>query len=114
MQYKYGEFTSEQIKHTKKSIQKKIFFLLLIVDPETKSDHKNINVIDAFTNIQHTLGGLNSILGEPIELVNIISLIEAALIEYTSPDFNTDDFRHSAYRKLILDAGSEVEKIKEV
>lgn len=109
MLYKYGEFSARQISDIKEYMRKHIFFLLLIVDPKTKKDYCNINVSEAFDCELRKLGGLNSILFEPTELVRIMSLLEAALIEYNSSDFNWN-----RYRKLILDAGNEVLKIKEV
>lgn len=114
MTYKYGEFTNNQISETKYFIRKKIFFLLLCVDPETCENYKDVNVFDAFNSILHEIGGLNSVLLYPTELVRVISLLEAAQIELSRDDFDTEDFRHSAYRKLILDAGSEIMKIEEV
>ena len=45
---------------------------------------------------------------EPPELVETMSLLESAWSEYMSDDFN---FR--VYRKLILDAGSEIMRVKE-
>lgn len=109
MIYKYGEFSTNQIVETKDYIRKRIFFLLLIVDPETKGNYQNIDVNKAFESELKKIGGLNSILYEPPELVRIISLLEAALIEFNNPDFEW-----SKYRKLILDVGNEVLKIKEV
>jgi len=109
MIYKYGKFSSNQIRETKQSIRKSIFFLLLIVDPKTKVEYTNVDVMAAFDNLLHKLGGMNSILLEPPEMVSVISLLEAALIEYSSPTFEWQ-----TYRKLILDAGSEVLKVKEV
>lgn len=109
MKYKYGDFSSDQISKTKEYIRKRIFFLLLIVDPKEKNKYNHINVCDAFDIELREIGGLNSILQEPLELVKVISLLEAALIEYTSSNFSW-----TKYRKLVLDAGSEVNNIKEV
>lgn len=109
MIYKYGEFANNQISETKEYMRKRIFFLLLICDPLKKQEYENVNVLEAFDNELRKLAGLNSILFEPPELVRIISLLEAALIEYKCTEFNW-----SKYRKLVLDAGNEVLKIKEV
>lgn len=106
--YKYGEFDNNQIAITKQQMRKQIYFLLLCVDPETKCEYKDIDVNKAFDSLLRKFGGLNEILLRPAELVKIISLLEAALIEY-----NSEDFKFAVYRKLILDAGSEVLKIKE-
>ena len=109
MIYKYGEFSDEQIVWSKEKIRKSIFFLLLIVDPKTKNEYKNIDVNAVFTNLLFKLGGMNSLLGEPKEFVNVMSLLERALIEWKNPEFS-----FSVYRKLILDAGAEVNKFEEV
>lgn len=109
MQHKYGEFSTEQIRLTKEQIRKKIFFLLLYVDPKTQSKFTDINVDSAFFNLLSELGGLNSILRKPQELVLVISLLEAAWMEYNDPSFS-----FKTYRKLILDAGAETMKIREV
>lgn len=61
---KYGSYSSDQIKSIKLSIRKSIFFLLLYVDPQTKKEYVNIDVVEAFNNIQYKLNGLNSILLE--------------------------------------------------
>jgi len=108
MTTKYGYYSPAQIHSTKLSIRKSIFFLLLYVDPATREQYLNIDVADAFRNLQYKLNGLNSILLEPPELVETMSLLEAALKEYEN-----DCFLWSRYRKLILDAGSEIMKIKE-
>ncbi len=108
MKTKYGYYSSTQINSVKSSIQKNIFFLLLYVDPKTKDKYPNINVPQAFHSLQKRLNGLNSILLEPPVLVKTMSLLEAALIEYQS-----DEFDWKSYRKLILDAGTEIMSLKE-
>ena len=107
MQHKYGYFSQRQIDLTKQSIRKSIFFLLLFEDPNTKQEYQYINVNEAFVNLLNRLGGLNKLLYEPSELVTIMSLLEQALSLYDEKDFN-----FKLYRKLLLDAGSEVLKIK--
>lgn len=107
--YKYGDYTDNQISETKSKIRKQIYFLLLCVDPDTKDEYKNIDVNRAFDGLQRKLAGLNELLMCPPELVKVMSLLEAAMLEY-----NNENFAFGAYRKLILDAGSEVLKIKEV
>lgn len=110
MIHKYGDFSSNQIADTKDYMRKRIFFLMLLAEPNQPEDkYSNININDAFDIELRKLGGLNSILSEPPELVQIISLLEAALIEY-----NSENFDWLKYRKLVLDAGNEVLKIKEV
>lgn len=108
MTYKYGEYSIDQIKMTKDYIRKQIFFLLLIADPNESYKYENVDVNAAIEGLLYKLGGLNKLLGEPLELVKIMSLIKAAETEYNNPDF-----QFSVYRRFVLDAGSEVLKIKE-
>ena len=108
MKHKYGEFSFEQFEDAKEYVRKQIFFLLLIVDPNTKDSFKYVNQDEAFHEIMNKLSGMNHLLGEPTELVMVLSLLEEAYWELQNPDF---EFKR--YRKLILDAGSEVLKIKE-
>lgn len=109
MQHKYGKFSQSQIGATKKDIRKQIIFLLSIVDPETKEKYQHINVQAAFQSLLDELSGMNDLLFHPPEFVIVMSLLEAALNEYNSKDF---DFIR--YRKMILDAGAKVGAIKEV
>ena len=109
MKYKYGDFTKSQIRETKEKMRRQIFFLLLIVDPTTSEDYEDVNIKDAFQNVLSTFGGLNDLLGYPQELVTIMSQLNAAFIEYKSSNFHW-----KKYRKLVLDAGNTVLKIKEV
>ena len=109
MKHKYGNFTTSQMALTKKMIRKQIFFLLLCADPKTKDEYKHIDVSEAFKGLLYKLDGLNSVLGEPQELVDIISLLEEALIQY-----NESSFKFPTYRRLILNAGALIDTIKEV
>lgn len=109
MKHLYGEFTREQIVQTKKSLRGSIFFLLLCVDKQTASEYKDIDVNKSFQGLLLRIGGMNDLLMNPPELVTVLSLLQAAMTEYNNPEF---DFQ--TYRKLILDAGAEVNKLKEV
>ena len=109
MKHRYGNFSQSQISETKKKIRNQIFFLLLIGEPETSSKFGDIDVPDAIENVLYTLGGMNDLLFCPPEIVRVLSLVNAAYLEYQK-----DNFEWSVYRKLILDAGNEVLKIKEV
>lgn len=108
MTTKYCELTEEQLEQTKKKMRTKLFFLLLLKDPDPKfSDkYKDVNVNAAFEDVLLTFGGLNSLLGNPQILVSILSKISSARLLLSDDTFN---FR--AYRKLILDAGNEILQI---
>ena len=109
MKHLYGEFTQNQIAQVKKSLRGSIFFLLLCVDNKTAHEYEGIDVNKSFEGLLLKLGGMNELLKNPPELVTVMSLLQAALMEYNNPEFN-----FKIYRKLILDAGAEVEKLKEV
>ena len=108
--YKYGDFSSLQIKEIKEKMRKQIFFLLQIVDPETKAQYQGIDVDSAIEDVLRTYGSLNDLLGYPEGFVTVMVMLNAAYSEYQKgPEF---DWR--VYRKLILDAGHAVLEIKEV
>lgn len=109
MTHKYGSFSQSQIGATKKDIRKQIIFLLSIVDPNLKDKYQHIDVKAAFQSLLDELSGMNDLLFHPPELVIVMSLLEAALNEYNSENFN-----FGRYRKLILDAGAKVNAIREV
>lgn len=108
MKTKYGSYSPTQICSTKQSIRKSIFFLLLYVDPKTKEEYSGIDVAEAIRSLQYKLNGLGSILFESPEIVETMALLESALKEYESECFN-----FKRYRKLILDAGSEIMRLEE-
>lgn len=105
---KYGSYSSNQIASVKHSIQKAIFFLLLYVDPNTRDQYPNVDVDKAFQSLQLRINGLNSILLEPPELVDTMSYLETARQLYNG------EFDYQLYRKLILDAGAQIMRVKEV
>lgn len=106
---KYGDYSSTQISSVKKTIQKSIFYLLLYVDPKTRGQYPGIDVNEAFRSLQFRINGLNSILLEQPELVETMGYLESA-----QQIFNDVNFDFASYRKLILDAGAEIMKVKEV
>lgn len=108
IEYQYGDFTTDQIAQTKKRMRNQIFFLLLIVDPATAQDY-HVDINEAFINVLTTWGSLNELLQYPQEFCEVMALLNAAYLEWRSATFSW-----SHYRKLILDAGNSVRKIKEV
>lgn len=108
MKHLYGNFSKKQVDKLIKSIRGSIFFLLVSVDPETKDDYKDVDVDKNFDYIFNRLNGLNKLLIDRVELVDVMSMLHSARLEYQNPDF---DFK--VYRKLILDAGAEVIRLKE-
>lgn len=109
MKHLYGEFSEQQIIKTKKKLRRSIYFLLLCVDPNTSNDYSNIDVNKAFDCLLYKLDGFNTLLFFPQEIVEVMCLLKAAQNLY-----NSQHFQYEVYRKLVLDAGAEVLKIKEV
>lgn len=103
------EFSQNQIAETKERIRKKIFYLILYVDPETSKDYPNVDVSDAIDNVLNLVSGFNDLMGCPNEVVMAMSYLTTARRLY-----NSNNYSWMKYRKLILDAGSEIGKIKEV
>ena len=52
------------------------------------------------------IDGLNRLLSYPTEIVTIMCLLEAALVETRKEDFD-----YLVYRKLVLDAHAQIDKI---
>ena len=102
MMHLYGTFSPSQIKEQKKSLHNSIPWLLI-------QKEENYEYLDAyFDSLLLRIGGLNDILFEPPELVTLLSLLQAARTESCS-----ENFEFKRYRKLILDAHSLIDKIKE-
>lgn len=102
----YGHFDDLQIEEYKEKLHKEMFWLLLYKDPKTKDEFKNVDFEKYFINLMKKIDDLNTLLFYPVEIVAIMSLLQAALNETRS-----DDFNYRSYRKLILDAHSLVDKI---
>ena len=108
---KYGDFSGLQVSEIKQKMRKQIFFLLVIVDPQTSHKYTNVDVNAALENVLQVYGSLNDLLGYPSEMVEVMVMLNAAHMEYQK---GKESFDWHVYRKLILDAGSAVSKIKEV
>ena len=102
----YGEFTTEQMEQYKIKLHKELFWLLIYKDPKTRDEYLDVNFNKYFDGLMRKIAGLNELLFYPAEIVGIMSLLEAALIESKKTDFS-----YQAYRKLVLDAHSLVDKI---
>ena len=108
MSYKhlYGRFSERQMLQVRKDLRASIFFLLLCVDKKTRHEYKDVDVNQCFEGLLLKMGGLNKLLNEPLSVVTTMSLLQAAQNEFNSPKFS-----FWTYRKLILDAGSEIMKL---
>lgn len=104
--YKYGTFEKEQMEQFKVKLHKELFWLLIYKDPKTCEEYANVNFYKYYEGVMRKIDGLNELLFHPPEIVSIMSLLEAALIETKKEIFN-----YKAYRKLILDTHALVDKI---
>lgn len=106
MKHLYGYFSDGQMENYKIKLHKELFWLLIYQDPETKNNYLDVDFNKYFDGLMRKISGLNKLLSYPTEIVSIMSLLEAALIESQKEEFN-----YKAYRKLVLDAHSLVDKI---
>lgn len=108
MKHLYGSFSPDQIAQTKKALHNSIHWLLIYKDPNNAAMFNELDVDHCFHSIILRISGMNELLGEQPVLVSLLSVLQAAKTENLNPNF---DF--SIYRKLILDAHSLIDKIKE-
>lgn len=105
----YGTYSNEQFENFKEKLHKKLFWLLLYKDPQTKDRYKNIDFDRYFTVIMKEINGLNDLLLYPVEIVEIMDVLQTAYNETKKENF---DYRE--YRKFVLDAHALVDKINKV
>lgn len=101
MKYKYGNFTQNQIHNYKAILHNKIHWLLIYEE----SNYPQL--LDYFLNIQMLLAGLAELIDSP-QIINLSTIIECARMEYES-----ENFTHKKYRKIILDAHSVIDLLPE-
>ena len=105
--HKYGEFKQEQTEYYQQKLRKKIFWLVLYTDKNTKDDFENIDVVKYHENLLFEISNYNELLLYPKDFVEIINTLESALTILKS-----DDFDFVKYKKLIFDAGALMQRLK--
>lgn len=106
MKHIYGYFSDEQMENYKTKLHKDVFWLLLYKDPNKINDFASVDYEKYFDGLMLKINGLNELLSYPVEIVEIMSVLEAALLETRKEEFN-----FQTYRKLIFDAHSLIDKI---
>ena len=106
MKHLYGYFTDGQLENYKTKLHKDVFWLLLYKDPEKEGDFTSVDYEKYFHSLMLKINGLNELLSYPTEIVEIMSVLEAALLET-----RRDNFNFKTYRKLIFDAHSLIDKM---
>lgn len=105
--YKYGEFKNTQVEHYQEKLRKKIFWLILYTDSKTKDEFIDIDVVKYHENLLFEMSSYNELLYFPKDFVEIINSLESALRILKS-----DNFNFNKYRKLVLDAGAMLNRMK--
>lgn len=110
MTYKYGEFTDNQIDVNAKFMHGEIHKLLLYKDPNIELDifRNDDDFLTFFRNLMYRFGGLNELLGEPDQMVALMSTLQAAYDESLK-----DNFEWATYRRLILDVHGYIKAVFE-
>lgn len=106
MEHLYGYFTDGQVENYKTKLHKDVFWLLLYKDPQKEGDFPDVDYEKYFDGLMLKINGLNELLSYPTEIVEMMSILEAALLETRKDYFN---FR--TYRKLLFDAHALIDKI---
>lgn len=103
MKHLYGEFTDEQMCEYIKSLHTSVHWLL-------KYKELNYDHLDSyFSNLLSKICGTSYILSNPPEIVDLISILQMAMLEL---DKNDEEFDFGNYRKLILKAHHIIDDIK--
>jgi len=97
---KYGSFSSDQMQNYKKKLHSQVHWFLIYYE------NKYRRLDEYFEEIQYYLNGLDEILCYPLEMVQLMSKIECARLEYNKSDCN-----YKLYRKSILDAHSLIDTL---
>ena len=105
--HKYGEFKQEQTEYYQNKLRKKIFWLVLYTDKNTKDDFENIDVVKYHENLLSEISSYNELLFYPKDFVEIINTLEQALSILKS-----DNFDFIRYKKLVFDAGASIQRLK--
>lgn len=104
---KYGNFTDTEVSDYKTKLHKKIFWLLIYKDPRTSGQYNYVDFNKYFTTLMKEINGLNTmLLHESSELIELMSILQAAYNETLMEQFN-----YHQYRKFILDAHSMLDKL---
>ena len=67
--HKYGEFKQEQTEYYQNKLRKKIFWLVLYTDKNTKDDFENIDVVKYHENLLSEISSYNELLFYPKDFV---------------------------------------------
>lgn len=97
MKYLYGEFTDKQINEAVRVMHNDIHKLLLYKDKKIEETVFNSeeDFFNYYDNLLFRFGGLNELLGEPDNMVMLMSTLQAALDNIHSNHYSYKTFRKS-------------------
>lgn len=104
MKSRYGEYTDEQFNTYKSKLHSMIHWLLIY-----KEENKTDVLRGYFDTVQRKLQGLNTLLNNPVEIVELSVAVECAKNEFDKGD----SCDYTVYRKFIFNAHSLIDKIEE-
>lgn len=102
MKTTYGYISQTQIAEHKEQLHKSVHRLLTYKE----ENYPQLNTY--ISTLLFKINGLNMVLKEPPEMLELLSLLQAAKNELEKKDFS-----FYWYRKFVLDAHSIIDKIKE-
>lgn len=105
--HEYGKFKLDQVEYYQTKLRKKIFWLVLYTDKNTKEDFSNVDVVKYHESLLFEISSLNKLLLYPKDFVEIINTLDSALTILKS-----DHFSFLKYKKLVLDAGALMQRLK--
>lgn len=100
------EISAEQLEEYKVQLHKKLFWLIIYKDKATCKNYPAVDINKYFLGLIKEISGFNKIMNYPVELLEIMNLLQAAYDECLSENFN-----YSIYRKLVFDAQALIDKI---
>ena len=106
MQSKYGDLTAAQLDEYREKLHKKLFWLLLYKDPNTKCEYQQTDFDRYFQALMMELKGLDEVLVHPAGLVEMLCILEAAFDETKK-----EPFEYPIYRKFVLDAHTLLDRM---
>lgn len=100
MEYKYGVLPKEQLEDYTKRMHGMIHWLLIY------QEEKNPALDNYFSKVQYKLDGINSLFKYPASMIEVMGLVESALLESRK-----ENPSHKKFRKMILDAHETIDKM---
>lgn len=103
----YGTIKDDTLEKYKDKLHSKIFWLLLYKDPKTKDEFTYVDYDKYFVGLMKELTGFADILQDPSQMVELLSVLQAAYNESKQTPFD-----YKEYRKFVLDAHAILDRME--